>query len=56
MANRNYEETRTELASYTKIHYDRSLKMENKNMKIVVSGDICINLLQWITYPIIIQV
>ena len=25
--------------------------MENKNIKIVVSGDICINLLQWITYP-----
>ena len=26
--------------------------MENKNMKIVVSGDICINMLQWATYPI----
>lgn len=25
--------------------------MENKNVKIVVSGDVCINLLQWITYP-----
>ncbi|AWK52579.1 Ryanodine receptor Ryr [Clostridium beijerinckii] len=25
--------------------------MENKNMKIVVSGDICINMLQWVTYP-----
>jgi hypothetical protein len=25
--------------------------MENKNMKIVVSGDICVNLLQWTTYP-----
>lgn len=25
--------------------------MENKNFKIVVSGDICINALQWVTYP-----
>ncbi|MDU1007182.1 RyR domain-containing protein [Clostridium butyricum] len=25
--------------------------MKNKNFKIVVSGDICINALQWITYP-----
>jgi len=25
--------------------------MENKNIKIVVSGDICVNSLQWITYP-----
>lgn len=25
--------------------------MENKDTKIVVSGDICVNLLQWITYP-----
>ncbi len=25
--------------------------MKNKNYKIVVSGDICINVLQWVTYP-----
>ncbi|EKQ51437.1 MULTISPECIES: RyR domain-containing protein [unclassified Clostridium] len=25
--------------------------MKNKNFKIVVSGDICINALQWVTYP-----
>jgi hypothetical protein len=25
--------------------------MENRDMKIVVSGDICMNFLQWITYP-----
>ena len=25
--------------------------MKNKNFKIVVSGDICINVLQWVTYP-----
>lgn len=25
--------------------------MENKDIKIVVSGDICVNLLQWITHP-----
>lgn len=25
--------------------------MENKDVKVVVSGDICINLLQWVTYP-----
>jgi|GEM_PF-6074412 len=25
--------------------------MENKYTKIVVSGDICVNLLQWTTYP-----
>ena len=25
--------------------------MENKDTKIVVSGDICVNLLQWITHP-----
>jgi RyR domain. len=25
--------------------------MKNKNLKIVVSGDICINVLQWVTYP-----
>lgn len=25
--------------------------MKNKNFKIVVSGDICINSLQWVTYP-----
>ena len=53
MANRNYKETKTQLTSYTKNHYDRSLKMENKKMKIVVSGDICINMLQWVTYPMV---
>ncbi|WP_097028395.1 RyR domain-containing protein [Clostridium peptidivorans] len=25
--------------------------MDNKNIKIVVSGDICVNQLQWLTYP-----
>ena len=25
--------------------------MKNKNFKIVVSGDICINALQWVTQP-----
>ncbi|WP_027624968.1 RyR domain-containing protein [Clostridium lundense] len=25
--------------------------MDNKNVKIVISGDICVNQLQWVTYP-----